>query len=131
MFYHFVIVIVILHFIGDWLFQSRWMADNKNKFSIEGWDAWFQHIGAYTGTMLAGMYIFLTVFYPQLVQGPHGPGWVLINGIMHGVQDKITSYFTHKLYEKKKFHAFFTVIGFDGMLHYLTLFISAKIMFGL
>jgi hypothetical protein len=129
MFYQYALTIVIIHFIGDWLFQSRRMGDNKSKFTAEGWRAWGAHIATYAGVLYVGMIIFHSAFNP-IIAISTTMNWVLFNAAIHGIQDKITSNITHHLYEQKKYHGFFTVIGFDGMLHYLCLFISAKYMFG-
>ena len=131
MLYNYILAIIVLHFIGDWLLQSRWMGNNKSKFNVEGWQAWAIHTLTYTITMLAGISIFSYIYDYNTFVSVVIPQWVLLNGLLHGIQDKITSNITHKLFEQKKEHGFFTVIGFDGMLHYLTLFISARLMLGL
>jgi hypothetical protein len=129
MFYQYAIAIVIIHFIGDWLFQSRKMGDNKSKFTAEGWRAWGSHILVYFATLYIGMVSFNIMFNPMISINTC-IDWAFLNAAIHGIQDKITSNITHRLYEEKKYHGFFTVIGFDGMLHYLCLFISTRYMFG-
>jgi hypothetical protein len=129
MLYQYILAIIVLHFIGDWLLQSRFMADNKSKFTVIGWIAWSQHIIIYFITMMIGIAVFYH-YYPQELVMRNLACWTIFNSIIHGIQDKITSQLTSRFYAKHNYHAFFTTIGFDGMMHYLTLFISAKLMFG-
>jgi hypothetical protein len=104
---HYIIIIFWLHFIGDFLFQSRHMANNKSK------DNWIlaTHCLFYCVPLL-----FLDVW------------WGLLNGLLHFPVDYITSRTTSKLYTKEQYHWFFTVIGFDQAVH-MTLLIMTFVWF--
>lgn len=117
--------IILLHWIADFLVQTRWQGENKSK----SWIALLGHTLSYTGFWLLA-----------------GIGWVsfiLENGsvftnvlwfcgitfILHTATDYFTSRWTSKLFEKKKMHIFWAVIGLDQILHYMQLFITYKLLF--
>jgi len=150
-----VLVILIAHFVGDFLLQSAWMALNKPK----RWDALALHVAAYTVVLtfvpLASVIAWLG--QPSLAVPVHATlgqfGWfVLVNAVAHFAQDAITSRITARLwfvegvrisrktevnlfapegyeYEvayNNKRHWFFVAIGADQLLHYVTLFVTAS-----
>lgn len=110
--------LLVAHFVADFLCQSDWMALNKSK----RWDALSLHVAAYMLAM-AGVVGLLT-------GGVHTRpdalvAWVVVNGIAHFVQDAITSRINSRLWQANQRHWFFVGIGFDQLLHYVTLFVTA------
>ena len=99
--YNIILLILILHFIGDFLFQSNYMATNKSKDS----KALSFHIFAY-----------------MIPLGIIGFWYAIINGILHFIIDYLTSRITSKLWKEQKIHWFFVTIGFDQTLHFICLF---------
>lgn len=99
-----IILIFWTHFVADFLLQSEYMSMNKSKNS---WVLAF-HCSVYT-------FPFIILF---------GLKYAIVNGIAHFVVDFITSRCTSKLYEKKQYHWFFVVIGFDQALHMTTLVLT-------
>lgn len=101
-------LIVIYHWLADFVFQSDWMAKNKSS----NYKALGVHISIYT-------LIFLAVF-----------GWeyALVNGALHFCTDWVTSRITKKLWEKKSVHYFFVVIGLDQAIHLLCLIATAGLI---
>jgi hypothetical protein len=51
-----------------------------------------------------------------------------INGALHFVTDYITSRASSNLWEEKKWHRFFVMIGFDQLIHQATLASTLWIM---
>jgi len=100
--------ILFLHWLGDFVLQSDWMAKNKSH-SIK---ALSFHVFIYG----AGFFIFF--------------GWrfALINMIAHFVVDYFTSKLTKKLWEKGDVHNFFVVIGADQYFHTVFLLFSYFIL---
>lgn len=145
-------VILVAHFVGDFLLQSDWMALNKSKRM----DALAWHVLVVALTL----YMFLTpaiAWPPVTMQESQLRGllqWVGFNALCHFCQDAITSRWTTALWfidlrpagtaperpgtydpgsvptyvvtMNKKRHWFFVVIGLDQLLHYLVLFKTAE-----
>lgn len=97
----FIVIILALHFIGDFLLQSDRMSKNKSK-SLRWLSA---HICVYT-----------------LALTPLGLTFAMVNGFAHLCIDYGTSKATSRLWEAKKTHWFFVVIGADQLVHYALLF---------
>lgn len=142
-------VLLVAHFVADFMAQSDWMALNKSK----RWDALALHVAAYSWLLFACValageqsrpWLWTCLFYAA------------VNGAAHFVQDAITSRVTSRLwflnitptdvtgniwfgggnggarvvplshvgYTGTR-HWFFVAIGFDQLLHYVTLFVTA------
>ena len=145
-------VLLVAHFVGDFLCQSDWMALNKSK----GWNALGLHVSVYTLVLLAFAvgYVAVSDVEPvDRIRAYFGAlafvGW---NAAAHFVQDAITSRINARLwfidlnpmsgvfdedgafkastYEAvvwpDKRHWFFVAIGADQLLHYVTLFVTAE-----
>lgn len=102
------VLIIILHFIADFVLQSSWMAQNKSKNNL----ALFSHVLVYcVPFMIIGFW------------------YAILNSILHGFIDYFTSRLTSKLWEEKKIHYFFVIIGLDQTLHFICLFTTYVIIF--
>jgi hypothetical protein len=141
-------VLLIAHFIADFVCQSDWMAINKSK----RWDALALHVGVYAGVLGLCVLPFMTDWNAPLADG-FGQ-FLAFNFAAHFVQDAITSRITSRLWFFKRAdgiwaqaeytmpkhgrtivnpwiaeggdrHWFFVAIGFDQLLHYVTLFVTA------
>ena len=101
-------LILILHFVADFLMQTDWMAQNKSKSN----KALGSHILMYTSVLLL----------PAVVLGPVWAVWAVVNGLIHGVIDYVTSKWSSSLWKQERVHDFFAVIGLDQTLHAIILF---------
>ncbi len=137
------LTLIVLHFIGDFLLQSDWMATNKSK----RWDALTLHVGAYMAPFWAWVTFVANVSSVRLVW------WLIANFALHFITDAITSRITSRLwfFERRagiwiqapytapkhngeivnpwtptvgNRHWFFVVIGFDQVLHYCALLLT-------
>jgi hypothetical protein len=92
--------LLAMHFVADFIFQSRWMAENKSN----KWRALSFHCVIYS------------VFFLWW-----GPAFAALTFVGHfvvdGVSSRITSYFWHK----GERHKFFVVIGADQLVHAVVL----------
>lgn len=114
------IYILVLHYIGDWLLQSRQMAENKYKISSD----MLSHICIYTATLAFGM---MFAYWPEMILNkPIWPSmvifWPVLNGVAHFTVDAVTSNMTHRFYEAKRIGTFWNTIGFDQLCHGIILF---------
>ena len=106
-------MLLMVHWLADFSLQTQEQANNKyNSLTVL-----LSHVVTYTmcmTTVIAAFYVvklgLITVIYVGLCLG-----------ISHFLIDFVTSKVTHKLYEAKRYHDFFVVIGFDQFLHVLTL----------
>lgn len=95
------LILIVNHFIADFLLQNDWMAVNKSK----RWDALFLHVLIYSLSFIWISWQFVVVTF-----------------ITHFITDAITSRITRKLYYPVFHrHWFFAVIGVDQLIHYITL----------
>jgi hypothetical protein len=114
-----ILILIFLHWVGDFLLQNTDMATNKSKSNI-----WlFKHVMSYS---LVWIFAGVWFFPPHLVVI-----FFFVTFIAHFTTDYYTSRWTNKLYANKKFYgfpAFFSVIGLDQWLHYLQLILTYKFL---
>lgn len=106
-------MLLSIHWVADFVLQTHWQAQNKSKRL----DALAYHVGTYTGVLLFGTSIAVLGFRLD---------WAVIafaaaNGALHFVTDYFTSRWSSALYAKQDWHNFFVVIGFDQLIHQITL----------
>lgn len=126
-FLYFILGMSITHFLGDFVFQSNWMAQNKSKNP----EALMLHVLAYLAALAVGMLvcvIFFTTMTPEEAFF-YFIGFLIVNGLLHFLIDDTTSRVTATLYEAKDIHNFFVVVGFDQFLHQLCLFTTSYLFF--
>lgn len=110
-------ILLIAHFIADFLLQDEKTATNKSK-SIR---ILATHITEYSCIMwISSIFIFNGDFNKGLI-------FMLITFIAHFITDYITSKLSSKAYKAKRYYGcngFFTIIGFDQLLHGLQLILT-------
>jgi hypothetical protein len=101
------IALIWLHFLGDFVLQSRKMADNKS-------------------TSLNWLLFHVVIYSSVLCL----ISWrlAIINGVFHFLIDGATSNMTKEFYKDGKIHAFFTTIGFDQALHLTILYFTMDLL---
>lgn len=121
-------IMLAVHFIGDFLFQSNWMALNKSRRVLP----LLAHVSAYTAA-------FVPMALALFPQAHHMVGFLLLTFGLHVLVDAVTSRITQALwfvdlercdsvirqdgfpywvsFNDIKRHWFFVVIGFDQLLH--------------
>lgn len=96
-------LILAAHWVSDFLLQSSWMAQSKNKSNL----ALSAHVLTYGA-------IFL------LITG--APVFVLVNMGLHFLVDYVTSRINTRLWAAKEVHYFFVSVGADQLIHFVCLF---------
>lgn len=99
-------MLLLTHWLGDFVFQSRWMGDNKASKP----EAMFAHIFVYMITLSS------SIFWIDLTKD-NWFGFVISNVGFHLFVDVVTSNLTKYYYEQKSMHSFWCTIGFDQFLH--------------
>ena len=110
-----------VHWFADFVCQTDWQAKNKSK----NMDALIRHVLIYTAVFGVGTVAILGVDSIRTFLY-----FVLLNGILHLVTDFITSRITSHLYAKGHNHYFFVAIGFDQLIHQVTIAMTLVAMFG-
>lgn len=129
--------LLALHFIGDFMLQSDWMALNKSK----NWTALAAHVSAYTATFWPLFIVALGFNRENVVL------FLVVTWLTHFLTDAWTSRITSWLWFMKPVNAFwnaggkryemwvpiggsrhwfFVVIGLDQLIHYVTLALTWK-----
>lgn len=102
--------ILAVHYVGDFLLQTRWMALGKGKSALP----LTVHVGVYTTTLFVGcLWWFESVWLAMVYAG--------LNGMVHWCVDFVTSRCTTYAHAWGWNRVFFNVIGFDQLLHQLAL----------
>ena len=106
-----VVVVAILwaHFVGDFILQSDYHAVNKSKSNL----ALFEHVLWYSLPLTFAGYLI-----------PVSLAWLVVNMVLHGAIDYVTSRISSRLWKQDKRHWFFVTIGADQSLHFTCLFVS-------
>lgn len=110
--------LLLVHFVADFVFQHRWMAENKshNQFAL------LLHILTYGTVLTTGLYYVI----PDVVPLSTFIMFIAFNVIAHYATDAITSKITSFLWGKKQTYLFFCTIGVDQLIHTCTLIFSCR-----
>ena len=119
------IVIVVAHFIGDFVLQSNNMATKKSK----EFDYLFAHVAVYSLTMLVIVGPFLVFFFN--IDAKQLSLFVYVTFLLHLVTDYFTSKVNSLLWEEKNYGKFFNSLGFDQCLHYVGLILTTYVTLGM
>ena len=116
-----IFLILIIHWIADFILQTDSQAKDKSK----EWKPLLQHTFNYSMVwLIVGMCVHLFIMKFNF------PLFALITFIAHTITDYFTSRLNSKLWAEGKVHNFFVSIGFDQILHYVQLFLTYWILAG-
>jgi uncharacterized membrane protein len=108
------LALLVSHWIADFVLQTDWQATNKSKNNI----ALSHHVLVYTACLAA---ISVLLF-------GSGRLWLLfVAG--NFVTDYCTSRVSSRLYATQDWHSFFVVVGFDQVIHQVTLAATMSLAF--
>lgn len=112
------IVIFVAHWIGDFLSQTKEIADKKNESVV----ALTTHVMIYTVWMAIALAITAQIM--GVVKNIDAFNFILFIWfifITHWFVDFFTSKITHKLYKEQRWYGFFSVLGADQLIHTISL----------
>lgn len=120
-----IFVILICHWVFDFIMQSHYQATNKSKNN----KALFEHVLTYSlAWFLVGiLYLNINIFLPLDQYKELAIDVIVftsITFICHFITDYFTSRLNTYLWNKKDVHNFFVSIGGDQLLHYFQLFLT-------
>lgn len=108
--------ILFVHWVSDFIFQNRWMANNKSKYFLP---------------LIVHVCVYIVVFWFMLAFTFY---WTLesitvfcsINFILHWITDAITSRVSTAFHKERNLYAFFATIGLDQFVHQLCLLVTTE-----
>lgn len=135
------ISLLVAHWVGDWLLQNDRMALNKSKDNL----VLLEHVAVYSLVLwLWAVYWWWTPFFLAGVKAEIIFSFWAITVVTHFLTDWITSRISSRLwffkpnfpehdvnewsYVEGKRHWFFVMIGFDQLIHYVTLAWTLRIL---
>lgn len=113
-----VLVVFIVHFLGDFVLQTDWQAKNKSKDN----KALLSHTLTYSSVWLVVSLFFGLVTMTLVDAIIFSCTFTLITFIAHTITDYFTSRLNTKLWAKGDVHNFFVSVGWDQVLHYVQLY---------
>jgi hypothetical protein len=125
------LVILFIHWIADFVFQTDEMAKGKSK----NWDDLLDHTSLYTLVWAIALMIYGCTYIAINYNNLYDPftSWAYfalpITFVCHTATDYYTSRINAKLYAEGKIHEFFVSVGFDQLLHFIQLFLTFYLVF--
>jgi len=115
-----IIVILFLHWLGDFVLHTDKQAKGKSK----NWSDLLDHTTDYSLVFLAaGM--LLSCWLEEYFISPAGILiFVAVTFVTHTAIDYVTSRINSRLWEQGRTHDFFFCVGLDQYLHYFQLFVT-------
>lgn len=105
-----IVVVLIAHWIGDYLLQGNSIANNKGR-SVR----WLLiHVALYSFVLISSSLLFFS-WREALLFGA-------INAVLHFITDFITSRLSARYRETPRI--FYSILGFDQLVHSVTLIVS-------
>lgn len=111
------LLILLIHFLADFALQTHEQATKKSYDN----EALMQHVGVYSIIWFFAALMFTGVFWLSLA-------FAIITFVTHYGTDYWTSRISKPFFEKGDFHNGFVVVGFDQLIHYVTLYYTFKIL---
>jgi membrane-bound acyltransferase YfiQ involved in biofilm formation len=112
--------ILILHYVGDWLLQTRKIAEGKSS-SIT---ILSHHVTLYTLTIFVGIIVPLLLLGASTDTMHLLTQWIFLNGVLHWITDYFTSKMTKKYYTSGNMKKFWHTVGLDQLIHAVTLIMT-------
>ena len=112
---------LFLHWFADFLCQPHYVAVNKSK------SVWvlLLHVLMYTILLALGT-VWLVPQSTPLYKDPWAM-WLGANAILHLATDAFTSKISSRLWQEQRWHSFFSMIGFDQLLHVFAILATTQI----
>jgi len=111
-----IVLIILLHFVADFLCQTREMGLGKCSSNI----ILVKHIAAYSMVFLVA----------SLLTPAFGLVFVVVNGLAHAVTDWFSSRIGKWFHNQNQMYWFFATLGLDQTVHMLTLVLTYHYLLG-
>jgi len=115
-----VLIILIVHWIADFILQTDKQAKGKSK----NWNDLLDHTTKYSVVWIPAIVLLCYLQGIELTSIKIPFLFFGITLVCHTITDYFTSRLNSKLWEQGKVHNFFVSIGFDQLLHYFQLLLT-------
>lgn len=122
-FFTIVCVLLVSHFVADFILQSDAVAKDKSKSNKVLAYHVFVYIFFFTAVLVWMPSWFTSIHLSTLAL------FLAANGVMHFITDYVTSRISSRLWASGRVHDFFVCIGADQLIHQLTLVSTAYLLF--
>ena len=119
------ILILVIHFLADFALQTHEQAQGKGEGTdfLNKWLAY--HVGTYT--LIWSVVYWILPIDPEIQKFWGWIGFSLLVGIPHYLTDWCTSRIGKPFWKSGDFHNGFVVIGFDQVIHYISLILVIQL----
>ena len=111
-----ILILCVLHYIGDFLLQTDEMAINKSSSN----EVLTDHVNAYMSPFSLFYAIYTLLFLTGIGALALALFAIIINFLLHWIIDYNTSRATARYHQAGERSKFFKMIGFDQLLHHLS-----------
>jgi hypothetical protein len=124
--------VLVGHFLGDFVTQKNNLKLTRSKNFITKLKSVLKHLLPHT-LIYSGIITFLLLFVQLISKLPSVSYFVLlfffvITYIIHLITDLTITLVNNNYLTRNKRHKYFTTIGFDQLIHYMTLFLTIKFL---
>lgn len=109
---------LLIHWVSDFVLQTEHMAKRKSTSNYY----LGMHVTAYSVTTIFAWWLCFLIIGQEVSFLQYFLSFIAIF-TMHFITDYITSRKTSKYYSDKKYHEFFTLIGWDQFTHYVQIYL--------
>lgn len=115
-----IFTVLLFHWLGDFFAQTYYQSINKSKkFSVL-----LKHTSIYSMIVTLGVFLFSAIPLSLIAVGI----FFAVTLLTHTATDFITSRINSYFWNKGDMHNFFVSVGFDQLLHYVTLFVTVHLI---
>lgn len=127
-----IIAVLFGHWVGDFILQENNLKASKDKKIINKSKKLIKHILPHTlvYTLILGLMISILIIFKVLSFSIiKFLLFLIITYITHFITDFVVTMINSKYLSKNGRHKYFVSIGFDQLIHYITLFGAISILF--
>jgi hypothetical protein len=115
------ILILLIHFLGDFALQTHEQSMGKSQGKDFSNEQLFYHVGIYSIVWFIACLAILPVWYRAVP-------FTILTFAFHYTTDYVTSRIGKPYWKKEDFHNGFVIIGFDQILHYIQIYFTFKLL---
>lgn len=127
------IMLLVVHYLADFVFQRRADAEEKHKsvLALLSHCSWYLFITYFLIMFIMPIFVAISQIESlYLTDGLEISTYSLCLVVLHFATDYFTSKISHNFYEQKKIKYFWATIGADQLLHQIQIIVLGYLFFG-